>query len=190
MSAIELVSHIPGAHRFTAMVGRMSPRTRVLIFAFLLASLGLGLLALTPDALFTPKRSWTPPFLVIIVTFALAEAAALHVEIRKESHSLSLSGIPLMFGLLYASPVMVAAAYVIGAVPTMLWVRKSSYLKTTWNACLFLAEAAAAALIMRSALGQELPKNAVEWLVPLTAVLVAELMSLLAVPFLPAWKCD
>ena len=182
MSAIELVSQIPGAHRFRALVGRMSPRSRVLIFAFSLAALGLGLLALTPDALFTPQRSWTPPFLVIIVTFALAEAAALHVEIRKESHSLSLSGIPLMFGLLYASPVMVAAAYVIGAVPTMLWVRKSSYLKTTWNACLFLAEAAAAALIMRSALGQELPKNAVEWLVPLTAVLVAELMSLLAVP--------
>ncbi len=182
MNTIGLVSQISGAHRFKAMVGRMTPRSRVLIFAALLAGLAVGLLALTPSANFTPQRSWTPPFLALIVTFALAEATALHVEIRKESHSLSLSGIPLMFGLLYASPLMVAAAYVIGAVPTMLWVRKSSYLKTMWNACLFGAEAAAAALIVRGVLGLELPKNALEWLVPLGAVLVAELMSLLAVP--------
>ncbi len=175
MSTIELVSQIPGAHRFKGMIDRMTPRSRVLIFAFLLAVLGVGLLALTPAATSIPHRSWTPPF-------ALAEATALHVEIRKESHSLSLSGIPLMFGLLYTSPVLVAAAYVIGAVPTMLWIRKSSYLKTVWNACLFLSEAAAAALFVRSVLGQELPRNAIEWLIPLTAVLVAELMSLLAVP--------
>ena len=182
MSTIDLVSQIPGANRFKELVGRMTPRSRVLIFATLLAGLGVGLLALTPAATLTPQRSWTPPFLALIVTFALAEATALHVEIRKESHSLSLSGIPLMFGLLYASPLMVAAAYVIGAVPTMLWVRKSSYLKTFWNACLFGAEAAAAALIVRSVLGQNLPRTALEWLVPLGAVLVAELMSLLAVP--------
>ena len=182
MSAIELVSQISGAHRFKTLVGRMTPRSRVLIFAFLLAGLGVGLLALTPDVTSTAPRSWSLPFIVLAIIFALAEATALHVEIRKESHSLSLSGIPLMFGLLYASPVMVAVAYVVGAVPTMLWVRKSSYLKTIWNACLFLSEAAAAALIVRSALGQDIPRDALEWLVPLGAVLVAELMSLLAVP--------
>ncbi|MBI4884018.1 MAG: EAL domain-containing protein, partial [Actinobacteria bacterium] len=157
-------------------------RSRVLIFALLLASLGVGLLALTPGATSSREQAWMLPFLALMIAFGLAEAAALHVEIRKESHSLSLSGIPLMFALLYTSPALAAAAYVLGSVPTMLLVRRSNWLKTIWNASLFLAEAAAAGLIVRTLLGDAQPRTATEWLIPLGAVLVAELMSLLAVP--------
>ncbi len=166
----------------TNIVARLPPVVRILVFASFLAGIGVWLLALTPESMVVPDRVWSLPFVVLAVAFAASEATALHVEIRKESHSLSLSGIPLMFGLLYLSPLLLALAYVVGAAPVMLWIRKSDPLKALWNSCLFFAEAALAGLIVRQALGGELPQHFVEWLIPLGAVLAAELVSLVAVP--------
>ncbi len=160
---------------------RTAPRTRVLAFGCLLMILGAGLLWLTPGAGQAPERSWTLPFLVLVAAFSVAEATALHVEIRKESHSLSLSGIPMMFGLLFVSPMALVLAYVAGAAPAMLIVRKSDIVKTSWNLCLFFAEAALAGLIVRRLLGTSMPDSLLEWMVPLVAVLAAELLSLVAV---------
>ena len=162
--------------------GRLPSRLRVLGFATLLAILGAVLLAVTPDAALSPERAWTLPFFAVVIAFGAAEATALHVEIRKQSHSLSLSGVVLLFGVLYLSPALLTLAFVLGAAPAMIWIRKADWVKTTWNASLFFAEAALAALIVRSVLGFEFPDSAVEWLVPLSAMLAAELMSLLAVP--------
>ncbi len=176
------------AHRaptWGGLVGRFDrvhPSLRVMLFATGLLALGSGFLMLTPSATVEPARAWHVPFLGLALAFGLAEASALHVEIRKESHSLSLSGIPLMFGLIYASPVMLAFAYLLGSAPTMLWIRKSDLVKTTWNCSLFFTEAALAALLVRSVLGQAVPGNVLEWLVVLCAVLAAEMLSLFAVP--------
>ncbi len=163
-------------------IERTASRTRVLAFAAVLATLGATLLWITPGAASAPERAWSLPFLILVAAFAVAEATALHVEIRKESHSLSLSGIPMMFGLLFVSPMALALAYLAGAAPAMLFIRKSDMVKTAWNLCLFFAEAALAALIVRRTIGMELPASLWEWLVPLVAVLAAELLSLVAVP--------
>ena len=167
---------------WVARLKRASSQTRVLVFALVLAGLGGFLLANTSGVDVYPPRAWSLPFLALAIAFGIAEATALHVEIRKESHSLSLSGIPMMFGLLFMSPLHLALARLVGSAPAMLFVRKSDVVKTTWNLCLFFAEAALASLIVRSIIGQDLPSNLLEWLVPLIAVLAAELLSLVAVP--------
>jgi diguanylate cyclase (GGDEF)-like protein len=177
------IEHRPtGRGRVCVVLARVEPRLRVLLFGAGLAIVGAALLLTTPDATVTPDRPWTVPFFALVIAFGVAEATALHVEIRKESHSLSLSGIPLMFGLLYLSPVLLATAYLFGSVPTMLWIRKSDWVKTTWNSCLFMTEAALAAFIVRHLLGMKMPDEVHEWLIPLAAVLAAEMMSLIAVP--------
>ena len=158
------------------------PATRVLTYAALLAALGATLLALTPYATTLPHTRWTLPFLALVVAFGVCEATALHVEIRKESRSLSLSAIPLMFGLLYSSPALLAVAYVLGTVPVLRWVRGSDWVKVIWNACLFFCQAAFAAWIVRSVIGPEPPQIALEWLVPLGAILIVEVLSIIAVP--------
>lgn len=79
---------------FTTIISRTSPRLRVLVFGGLLAIAGVALLLITPSATSSPERAWSLPFFGLVIAFGLAEATALHVEIRKESHSLSLSGIP------------------------------------------------------------------------------------------------
>ncbi len=166
---------------FVATIDRLSPMTRVAMFGGALFTVGLTLFSLTPSPSSTPERAWTMPFLAMVVAFALAEATALHVEIRKESHSLSLSLIPLMFGALYLSPIALALAYMLGGMPVLFLIRKSDLFKTAWNGSLFFAEAALVSLMVRSVLGDDLPQNAYEWLVPLAAVLAAELLSLFAV---------
>ncbi len=160
----------------------LAPTTRVLLFAAALTTVGVVLLALTPAPTAMPERAWELPFFGLVLAFGVAEATALHVEIRKESHSLSLSGIPLMFGVLYLSPAQLALAYVLGAAPTLLWIRRSAVTKVVWNCSLFFAEGALVALIVRTILGDALPLSMEEWFVPLGAVLAAELLSLLAVP--------
>ncbi|MGI9644651.1 MAG: putative bifunctional diguanylate cyclase/phosphodiesterase [Ilumatobacteraceae bacterium] len=168
--------------RSIMLLGRIPVVARVVLFGIAIAAAGTVLLAATPSATITPDRAWGLPFFGLVIAFAIAEGAALHVEIRKESHSLSLSAVPLMFGLLYLSPVHLLAAYVLGAVPALIWIRRSPLLKATWNACLFVLQVGVAGLVVKTFLGDELPDTALEWLVPLGAVLAAEMLSLIAVP--------
>ncbi len=165
-----------------AVTDHLGPTLRVLLYALALALTGGVLLTLTPSVASVPNRNWSLPFFALVIGFAIAEAAALHVEIRKESHSLSLACIPLMFGLVYTSPLLLLVAYILGGVSALLWIRKSSPLKALWNACLFVAQVGLSALIVRTLLGERVPGNVIEWAVPLFAVVAAELLSLLAVP--------
>ncbi len=163
-------------------IARMPPSSRILGFAALLALAGSAMLLATPNWTGAPQRDWSLPFFALTIAFGIAEATALHVEIRKESHSLSLACIPLMFGLLYTSPALVLLAYVLGGGATLLWIRRSDLIKVTWNACLFVAQVGVAGLFLRSLLGERLPEHPLDWLAPLGAVVAAELLSLLAVP--------
>jgi diguanylate cyclase (GGDEF)-like protein len=173
---------VPRRWSFGAVFARFPTTLRVLLFGLALLAVGAVLLVITPSVTSAPERAWTPPFLALVLAFAIAEGTALHVEIRKESHSLSLSAIPLMLGLLYLGPIEVIGAYILGGGATLLFIRKSPLLKATWNCCLFVTQTALAALIIRRLLGDELPTDAVEWLVPFGAVMAAELTSLVAVP--------
>ena len=159
-----------------------SPGVRVGLYACALTAFAAVLLLLTPDWRFTPDRSWQVPVVVLAAGFALVEGTALHVEIRKETHSLSLSSIPMMFGLLHLSPLMLVVSYIAGSAVTLLTVRRLGALKTLWNLSLFAAEAALASFVLRSMLGTSLPARFVDWAAVLGAILAAELLSLLAVP--------
>jgi diguanylate cyclase (GGDEF)-like protein len=165
-----------------AAIERSTPTLRVLLFALVLALGGSALLLVTPSVSVAPDREWSLPFFTLLMGFAIAEAAALHVEIRKESHSLSLACVPMMFGLLYTSPLLLLVAYMVGGGSSLLWIRKSSPLKVYWNVSLFIAQVGLAGLIIRTMLGVRLPANVVEWAIPLMAVVAAELLSLVAVP--------
>ncbi len=173
-------AHMPDIH--PNLISRVQPSVRVLTYAAVLAAIGAVLLLLTPSWTEVPDRAWALPFFALVIAFGLTEATALHVEIRKESHSLSLACIPLMFGLLYTSPALVLAAYIFGGGGTLLWIRNSNPIKVTWNACLFVAQVGLAGLLVRASLGERLPDRPIEWIVPLGAVVAAELLSLFAVP--------
>ncbi len=122
------------------------------------------------------------PWPVIAAAFFAAEATALHIEIRRESHTISLSGIALILGLLTLDPILLVAVRVGASALALVVVRRRRGLKLVWNLALYGAECGMAAVVAGWALRSGGPDSLVTWIVLLGAVLLAELLSLLAVP--------
>lgn len=153
------------------------------LFAAALAALAAGALYLTEDPTRQSSSVVSVAFALLVVGFVVAESTAVHIEIRKHSHTISLSGIPMLFGLLYVSPVALVVAYLVAGIPILLISRRLDLLKAIWNLCLFAAEAAIAALVVWAVLGLEVtPDDVGGWVVVLAGVLAAELLSLVTVP--------
>lgn len=73
------------------------------------------------------------PWLVLIVIFYAVEANVVHVHFQREAHSFSLSEIPLVLGLFFASPTHLIVAQVVGAGLALLVHRRQSPLKLLFN---------------------------------------------------------
>lgn len=151
-----------------------------------LYALVLTVVAVVPILWLETTTDWQThlniPWLVIAVGFFTLEAAALHIEIRRETHSLSLSGLPLLLGIMSLSPVVLVLARVVGAALALIFVRRSRGLKLVWNLALFAAEASTVALVASFALRGDEIERIGQWLILLGAILLAELIGLAAVP--------
>jgi len=93
------------------------------------ASLGaIGFGPITPS-------SFTPIEMVVLmaVLYGIAEAAVVHVSVRKETHSFSLSEVPLVFGAFAAPPVVVVLGQMIGSGVVLLLVRRQRPDKLAFN---------------------------------------------------------
>lgn len=162
-------------------MGRLDRRFFIGLHALLLAATGLGALALAQSALVW-EQHLPAPWVVVSGLFFLVEATALHIEIRRETHTLSLSGLPLLLGLLSLSPVGLVAARLVGNGAALVLVRHRYGLKLAWNLALSLLDTATAALIAGLALRDGPPSTMADWLILLGAVLAAELIGLISVP--------
>lgn len=148
--------------------------------------LTLGLVALGLVAHLESRGSWEPhlplPWLGVATAFFAVEAGALHIEIRRQTHSLSLSGLPLLLGALSVGPVPLVVARLVGGGIALVLIRRRTGLKLAWNLCLFAAETAVAMAIAAPALTGGAPQGLVDWTILLAALLAAEATSLVAVP--------
>lgn len=150
-------------------------------YAATLGILGFVILSLIPTGDEATAARSLVGFALFVVAFFIVEATALHLEIRRESHSISLSGIPLLLGVLHLHPNELVAAYVLGGVLPMIFVRRSQPSKVIWNACMFVCQGAIVAFITHATLGGQMPASPSEWLLPLAAVLAGEFFSVVAV---------
>ena len=87
---------------------------------------------------------WALPALALLVV--LAETAQVHVEIRRQTVSLSLSELPLVLGLFLLDPVPLLLARVGGGLLATSRRRPSAY-KTAFNAALFGMEVTVASAV-------------------------------------------
>ena len=169
------------AGRPTGILSRIDRRVYVGLHALTLT--GLGLLALAwADRAIGWEAHLGVSWLVVMGLFLLVEATALHIEIRRETHTLSLSGLPLLLGLLSLGPAALVAARLVGSGFTLVAIRRRFGLKLVWNLALYTAETATAALIAAAALGGGRPDTIAAWVILLAAVLAAELIGLISVP--------
>src|SRR5918992_1913615 len=87
------------------------------------------------------------PWPILAAGFYFAEVYVVHLQVRRDAHSFSLSEIPLVLGLFFASPTELVLAQLVGAAVALALVRRQSPLKFAFNISHFCLEACLAALL-------------------------------------------
>jgi len=119
-----------------------------------------------------PRISWW----ALAIGFALAESLVVHLPVRRDSHTISMSEIPLVLGLALADPIAVVVARAIaGAV--VLIARRQPALKLSFNLALFTLETTVALLAYRLILGSAAPDSPTGWLAAMVAIALAVVVS-------------
>src|SRR5439155_20534756 len=126
-----------------------------------------------------------PPFefewWVLAGGFCLAEIFVVHVEFRRDAHSVSLSEIPLVLGLFFASPAHLVLAQLVGAGAALVLHRRQSLLKLTFNLGHFFLETCLAVLIFHSLANLGHAPSSGEWAAAFVATLVTTIVGVVSI---------
>ena len=129
----------------------------------LTTALAAGAVVLTTRTGGGPIIALHLPVVVVAVAlgagFFFAEQFLLNVEFRRQAHTFTLAGIPLLIGVLVVSPIVFVLARLVGSVLALVWQRVSVD-KMAYNSAAYAFEAAADAmlvhLLLRPARGLDL----------------------------------
>ncbi len=151
----------------------------LVIFGAALAAAGLTLLTVGPTSTRPQPGQMFTVALIICVLFVVTESSQIHVAIRSQTFSVSISELPLVLGLFLLPPVWLLVAWVVGA-GLVFAHRRTSIAKALFNLGLITMEVGAANLLFRSlAPGSGLDWR--DWGVAYLAVLVADVIATVAV---------
>jgi diguanylate cyclase (GGDEF)-like protein len=102
--------------------------------------------ALLPSALAHTGTTSGPslPWWVLALMFGAVEMCVLHVQVRREAQTVSLSEIPLVLGLFLASPLALLAGRVLGPFLVFVVHRRQSPVKLAYNTALLTANVSVA----------------------------------------------
>ena len=121
--------------------------TRIAGLIICLVGLGTALLLWTPAL---EDKSTGPthlPWWAMVLMFAVAEMVVLHIQIRREAQTVSLSEIPLVVGLFMADPVGLLVGRVLGSFLIFLFHRRQAPIKIAFNTALVFSSGALALTI-------------------------------------------
>ncbi len=115
-------------------------------------------------------RKWDPvesptniSWWVLAVLFGLSELAVINIQIRSDSHSLSVTEIPMVIGVVLASPVALIAGRLVGSAVALLFGRKQGPMKLAFNLGLFYFETVSVLVVFRAVLGSASPLGPAGW---------------------------
>ncbi len=134
------------------------------------AAVILGLETLAPG----PARLHLPWWL-LAMAFAATEVCVVHIHIRRSSHSLTLGEIPLVLGLLFASPVELIVAWIVGAGCVLLLQREIPLVRIVFNVALFGVTAGVAGIVFHSFAGAAAQPGPAEWAAATAAAVLSAL---------------
>jgi diguanylate cyclase (GGDEF)-like protein len=128
-----------------------------------------------------PNAPFEIPWWVLAGVFCVAEIFVVHVEFRRDAHSVSLSEIPLVLGLFFSDPKALVLAQIVGAGAALVLHRRQSLLKLTFNLGHFFVEACVAVLIFRSIADLTRTPGTTEWAATFAATLVTTVVGVVAI---------
>src|SRR3954463_1752873 len=137
----------------------MSPRKgalRLLSAAGGVWALNVGIIVASVALLAGPVQELPPfdigvhiPWWGLALGFLAAERCVVHLHFRRSAHSFSLGDLPLVFGLLFASPLDLVLAGLVGPVVVLLFDRKLPAIKFVFNIAQFTLTTCLAVILFR-----------------------------------------
>ena len=152
----------------------------------LIAVAGLLLLRASP-AVPEPSGQLRLTWWQLAVLFAVAEVVFFQVEVRSESHAFTLTEVPLLLGLMFASPAALVAARLVGGGLVLVGYERQRSVKLALNLAVYLAETALALTAFRVMTGSRSVLDPSAWGAGTIAVVVAGVFSAWAVWVVIRW---
>ncbi len=138
----------PRGSRVASRLARELARRPARVAAFTAAlAVVAGLATVQVASLPTRAAPLTIPWWLLAALFALAETCVVHVQLRSEAQSFSLTEVPLVLGLFFDPSLSVVLACLLGAAVALTLVRRQSPLKLAFNLSNLTLCAAVAILI-------------------------------------------
>src|ERR687896_467940 len=117
------------------------------------------------------------PWGLVAAGFAAAERWAVHIHLRRSTHSLTLAELPLVIGLLFLGPTELVAAGLLGSTLAMLLDREIPSFKAFFNSAQFMLGTCAALLALEAfGIGRD-PLDPAVWVAVFGAVSASTLVS-------------
>jgi diguanylate cyclase (GGDEF)-like protein len=118
---------------------------------------------------------------VIALLFYLAEAYVVHIQFRREAHTISLSEVGLIPGLYILSPGGLLAASLVGAAVALIVVRRQRIEKLVFNLAQLALTTACAVIVFREIVALGSPLTEAGWVAVILAATAASLTGILLV---------
>lgn len=160
---------------------RVSGTGRVWILNLALAGLSLGLYLAVVQHLGRSSPGFRIPWWGLAAMFYVVEAYVVHLQFGREAESFSLSELPLVLGLFFATPRDLVVAQLLGAALALALRRRQSPLKLTFNLSHFCLETILAAMIFHRIVALGDAAGPAGWLATYLATLAAILVGVIAV---------
>jgi diguanylate cyclase (GGDEF)-like protein len=148
-----------------------------------------AVLAVVPVAVHAAWLTGTPPVTgrqvalaaALSVLFALGERFVVTIPVRRGSHMLSLSEIPLVLGLVLLPPPLLAAARLVGGLTGLTVFRRQRGGKLAFNLALYLTQVTVAEGALRLLAGRADPLSVIGWAGTFAGTFAADLVSIIAI---------
>jgi diguanylate cyclase (GGDEF)-like protein len=126
------------------------------------------------------------PWWLLAGGFAATEACVLHIQMKREATTVSISELPLVLGLFFASPVQLLLGRLVGSAAILLFHRRSSPLKTAWNLSSVALQTAVAVAVFHAVGSGHGAAHPLTWLAAYAGPVAANWVSSVAVSLVVA----
>jgi diguanylate cyclase (GGDEF)-like protein len=154
---------------------------RVVGLSLLIGSTAGAVYVLAVRQLATFAAPIAVPWLVLAVGYAVSELTVVHIEFRRDAHSVSLNEIPLVLALVFASPGHLLVAHLMGAGLILVVHRRQAVLKLVFNLSHFALEDCVAIVVFHAAVGSAVRLGPSLWIAAVLATVAAATVSVVAV---------
>src|SRR4051812_16644992 len=152
---------------------RLNVPQRIMMITAALAAVAVALFVIVVRPLPGAPTAMSLPWVLWAAAFAASEAFPVHVQVKKDSHSFSVSDLVLAAGLVLTTPSHVVVAQVLGVAAALLAHRRQRGLKFAFNTAL-VALTGCAATSIYAVLSAPMPTTWY-WLAALVAIVGANL---------------